>query len=574
MKLAKTAKIAAITLLLLALLTPLTVTQAQQEEGKITAYVQHYMKMDRSGLLLINDTVSLVTEEKQATIQEIFVGVPRNLKEKLSHITAKPLTKPSIELSVEKAELWEENFYGAKITFKQPLPLLPRQRYIILVSYTLTDVVTPHPKETSQFNITFPIIPALSLQAYLCNSTLELPPGARVLPGASHSTNTTWTERAVYVKYLKENVEPFSGERAWMQIATPRIQPIECPFMQRKIILSQYGRLEIHDTYHIVYKGNGRLTNLTVPLPPHAQSVRARGSLGELTAKQQEGNEAVISLEVSVDPGQTTVFTVLYELPWSEYVESRGGSYTLKLCPNAGVRWEIEDFAVEVVLPKGAKIRVVEPEPSLKKSTGFSYTIEIDYVEETPINPLQLSLSYEYSPIWAPLYPTLWTALLAFIVYAAARTIRPPPPVPAVPIPVDTIRSFLNLYKRRDSIMRELTAIEEEARKGRMPRSRYRSRRRRLEAELARISKSMEPLKEELRRAGGRIADAIAMIEIAEAELQEAESGMRRLTIRYRRREISSDAYKRLLRDYRKRIDKAKTTIDEGLLRLREELGA
>ena len=107
MKLAKTAKLAAITLLLLLFLTQITAVQAQQEEGKVSAYVQHYMKIDRSGLLLVNDTISLVAEEKQATLQEIYVGVPRNLKEKLSHITAKTLTKPSIELSIEEAELWE-----------------------------------------------------------------------------------------------------------------------------------------------------------------------------------------------------------------------------------------------------------------------------------------------------------------------------------------------------------------------------------------------------------------------------------------------------------------------------------
>ena len=441
------------------------------------------------------------------------------------------------------------------------------------MTYTLKDIITPHREETNRFNVTFPIIPSLSLPVYLCNSTLELPPGVRILPGASHSTNATWTEKGAYVKYLKENVEPFSGERAWIQISTPRIQPIECPYMQRKIILSQYGRLEIHDTYHIVYRGSGRLVNLTVPLPPHARSVRARGSLGELTARQ-EGSEATVLLEVSVNPGQTSVFTLIYELPWDDYVKYEGEGYALRLCPNVGMTWEVENFVVKVVLPKGARIEAVDPWPSLRKSEGFSYTIEIDYAKETPINPLHLALSYEYSPVWAPLYPTLWTALLAFIAYAASRTVRPPLPVPAVPIPADTIRSFLALYKRRNSILRELTAIEEEARKGRMPRSRYRSRKRRLEAELARIAKNMEPLKEELRRAGGRIADAIAMIEIAEAELQEAESGMRRLSLRYRRREISSDAYKRLLRDYRKRIDKAKTTIDEGLLRLREELGA
>jgi len=50
------------------------------------------------------------------------------------------------------------------------------------------------------------------------------------------------------------------------------------------------------------------------------------------------------------------------------------------------------------------------------------------------------------------------------------------------------------------------------------------------------------------------------------------EEDTRRIEIRYRRRELSSEAYRRLLEEYHRRRERAKTTIEGLLLRLREEI--
>jgi hypothetical protein len=52
--------------------------------------------------------------------------------------------------------------------------------------------------------------------------------------------------------------------------------------------------------------------------------------------------------------------------------------------------------------------------------------------------------------------------------------------------------------------------------------------------------------------------------------LEGVETDIRRVEARYRRREISTEAYRRLLKGYNRRRDRAKTTIDSALLRLRE----
>jgi hypothetical protein len=60
-------------------------------------------------------------------------------------------------------------------------------------------------------------------------------------------------------------------------------------------------------------------------------------------------------------------------------------------------------------------------------------------------------------------------------------------------------------------------------------------------------------------------------IEVAQTELLAVEADIRRTEARYRRGEISAVTYHKLLEDYLKRKDRAQTSIDGILLRLREE---
>jgi len=77
---------------------------------------------------------------------------------------------------------------------------------------------------------------------------------------------------------------------------------------------------------------------------------------------------------------------------------------------------------------------------------------------------------------------------------------------------------------------------------------------------------------EEIRKASSRYASIMRQIEVAETELEETEAAIRRIELRYRRREISKETYRKLLEGYNRRKERAKTTIDGVLLRLREEI--
>jgi len=93
-----------------------------------------------------------------------------------------------------------------------------------------------------------------------------------------------------------------------------------------------------------------------------------------------------------------------------------------------------------------------------------------------------------------------------------------------------------------------------------------------LEGRLSTLSRDLSDLREKIRAAGPKYSNIMRQIEVAETMLEGVEADIRRVEARYRRGEISKGAYGRLLDEYHRRREKAKTTIDGVLLRLREEI--
>jgi hypothetical protein len=147
-----------------------------------------------------------------------------------------------------------------------------------------------------------------------------------------------------------------------------------------------------------------------------------------------------------------------------------------------------------------------------------------------------------------------------------------PPPVPVVLVPPEDLRSFVEAYEGKTRILLELESMEEKLRKGRIPRGRYKVRKKMLEGRLSTLSRDLTDLREKIRAAGGRYANIMRQIEVAETMLEGVETDIRRVEARYRRGEISKGAYGRLLQEYYRRRERALTTIDEVLLRLKEEI--
>ena len=85
------------------------------------------------------------------------------------------------------------------------------------------------------------------------------------------------------------------------------------------------------------------------------------------------------------------------------------------------------------------------------------------------------------------------------------------------------------------------------------------------------IDTKYKQIKRSLRSSGSAYADLIKQLDSAEADLTDAEDDIKNLESQQNKGEISMETYKKNIADYQKRKDKAESTINGILLRLREK---
>ena len=181
-----------------------------------------------------------------------------------------------------------------------------------------------------------------------------------------------------------------------------------------------------------------------------------------------------------------------------------------------------------------------------------------------------LVVRFSYSVFCPSFWPALWAGLGAILVCLVVKPLAVPAPLPAFPVPVEKLMEFIRAYERKFTLMDERSSLREARDEGRISREKYRRRVRAINRELAELDKRISSLIPELREAGGLVAEMVSNIEKAESQLESVERDIRNLRARYLRKEIGKRAYEDLLRECRRREDRARTAIREALLRLKE----
>jgi hypothetical protein len=221
-------------------------------------------------------------------------------------------------------------------------------------------------------------------------------------------------------------------------------------------------------------------------------------------------------------------------------------------------------------------------------SAGNTYGVIHDVFQEElvvnsqnvlSVDSFSLGITYEYDVLWLSFRSTLWMWALATVGCAIAVVwSRPKAAVPIVvpeagaAVSSEEIKSFVDVYERRRKTIPKLKSLKTRAQKGKISRRRYKVQRKTLETRLKTFSRKVTDFEEKMRVAGGRYRDLIRRLEVAETEINEVEANIRSIQVRHRRGELSLGAYRKLLSEYEQRKDKAQTTINEILIRLREEI--
>ena len=556
--------------------------------------VDHVVQIQDGGLVIIKDTVDVSLAGENSKAQNFPIGFPSEYTPHLVYCFAHNTSDQTEQLEVTlDAGLERIGFYGIKVTL--PANIINKDSYSFTVVFVFSDLIHAEIPSFDHFwwNLTFPIYPSLIRMASICDVKVILPPKVGNITVESDSNlvekelnvSTTSIDSRQALQFSKTSLENFASESAWLRFyqespSEPDVfLMIDANEIKRDITLDEWGHIFISDFYHLTNKEEWNLTSVKLRLPQYAFDVSWVNEAGSIHEDpQSEGNattthiNATISFGTTIEKNEETKFTVTYRLPWKEYVTQnswRNFNLAFSLFEHEYFDWTIRKLSVTINLPKNADFQSCSVPPQrVEESVTFAFH------NVTPFHDLDFHLTYEYVIFWASFHPTLWVGLLVTIVCIIAFLWRAPKPptVPVIPVSPEALRGFVDTYERKTSAIRELEMLEQRVRKRKIPRRRYKVRKKALEGRLSVLSKDLTDLKEEIRKAGSRYVNIMRQIEVAETELEETEAAIRRIELRYRRREISKGTYSKLLEEYERRKERAETTIDGVLLRLREEI--
>jgi chromosome segregation ATPase len=117
-----------------------------------------------------------------------------------------------------------------------------------------------------------------------------------------------------------------------------------------------------------------------------------------------------------------------------------------------------------------------------------------------------------------------------------------------------------------------LRVLHARSQKGKIPKNYYKSQRKNLEKRFDALTKDINQLKENFRRAGGNYGQLIRQLDTAEKTLSKARTSIRSSEARHRIGELPTEEYKKALTEYQQKKEKIEAQINGILLRLREEL--
>jgi hypothetical protein len=559
--------------------------------------VDHTVELRNGGLTIINDTVELSAKpaEKVAPLRSFLIGFPLIYRSNLAYVYAFDPLGQRLEVELDVG-LGKPGFYAVKVIFPHPIDI-SGEAYEFTVTFVFSDMITseifPFEREPGKglirFNATFPAAPSLTNSASAVNLTIILPDNVDFISSSFHKNNVNLTKRTKgafqIFNHTWEDMEAFVHKPSWFQFGGTQenFLILEALEIERVIKIENLKRVLLTDTYKIMPKAVN-LSKLRVQLVPGAYEIKAwdsferpfgKGGLKIEAGKVEEPVYVTLTFGRPYERNKPGRFRLAYLVPWRNVVDQISWQrYSLELSIPSSFDWIVRKLVITLVLPEGAEF-VGSIDAGVIQKSAFQESLTITYYNVTPFHEIIQTATYDYNVLWFSFRPTLWVGVAVAIIGVLAllwRAPKPAAPIPMIPVKPEELKSYVDSYEEKRRSLRMLEILEEKARKGKIPRRRYKVRKRALESRLSVLSKDLTRLREKLRTASTKYADMMRQIEIAEAELEGIEAGIRRTETRYRRGEISTAAYHKLLEDYYRRRERARTTIDGIILRLKEEI--
>jgi hypothetical protein len=577
-------------------------SKSSPEAAPFDVKIVHFVDIREGGLLVMNATVTLSTAvgESLEPVQSFALGFPFSYRTNLVHAFAHVGGNQSLRLGLDlNTGLGRIGFYGVTVNFEPAVDISNGNSYQFSVVFVFDESVTfsVFPIEdvtVTSYNASFPAYPSLQYDTLEVDVKVAIPATLEFTQSSYEKEGINLTETTEGSKHIqsftKSNLTAFSDQSAWAYASRTggSTQFLDFQEVERRIEISGNQLIAVSDSYKVFNKV-GELNKINLRLPKGAYSISASDELGPIqesnlaTEQLGEYTNTTLTLSATYEENDEIHFSVNYQLPWKDHVTREdfdGFLVSLSLFENPDQA--VRTLTATVALPEGAILVSSSTGPSRDslQNAAFSTSFIFAFENATPFDDMSISFLYQRPVFWESFRPTVWIGTFIFAVGAliGAWRMYKPPVVAPLPTAVTTVRAddlkdFASNYDEKRRLLKEAGALEAAARKGKIPRRQYKVRKMTIDGRLNSVSRELAALRDKLRMAGPRYAELMRQLEVAETELQGAEAEIDRAEVRYHRGDLSPQAYHNVLETAYRRRDRAQTTTDGVLLRLREETG-
>jgi hypothetical protein len=578
------------TLLLLAFILPIILSSLLAHNIHAASSTQvdnidHTITPIYGGLILINDTVRISPTLPNTTIESFSIGFPLKYKANLSYSMAYETGNSSKNLHlILDTGLGVIGYYGVTVEFSDEARslLYNGHSYTFTTVFVLSDLIQTSTKTATNttdyiFTAEFPVYPSLAQNATPCHVNVILPKDMEYSPG-EFPFNSTQKEGRYYLNYTIALLPAFTEASANVSFSSKDKNAFTCFSMNkldREITIDANGHVSSSEQYLLESRNSFIADKIKLELPVDASEVAAFDEQnGKLTTSLLVNQTSVYEISLSLVNNQSRSVRVIYTLSGeNRLVKQDSQTYKLNLSLSENLQIMPKTFILKIIFPEGAMIQSFPQQAFTIHKDVFQDTLSLSLSNVTWLQNEQWSLTYSYTIFWASFRPTIWAttvALIGIIIAIAWQRPRAPAAVSIILVPRKTLNDFVESYEEKKSVLSELEQVRQNALKGRVSRREYKVRKMTLDNRLSTLSRRLTDLSQRITSGGAKYGEIMRQLEVAEIELDNIEADIKRVEVRFKGGEISAQTYRQLLENDLRRKEKAKTTIDGVLIRLKE----
>ncbi len=530
--------------------------------------LKHSIQITRFGLIIVNDTISIQNDDAEP-ITSFMIGFHKDFTKNLDNATAATALGEQLTINGETVDT-STNIYWMSVDL--PEAIEQNESFNFSAAFAFSKLINFTVSEPTVYTAIFPKYPALPFEAASCRVEINIPTET-TLNMSSWGNSTT---------YLQSPLEENSNQTASVSFIGT-LQYVECTFLWREIIIESWGTTSSYDKYEVRNIGKDAFRVVECPLPDNASEVTAYDDFGPLQTIERELNgkkSAAVEFryplrgeENSIQVHDSYSFTIQYRLKTSEYITGPTSltSHQIEIegfpCPD----WTVENFELKITFPEGAEYTHASPTPEETSQNLYTQSITYTTTNVTCLNKFPLTINYDYNTFWSAFRPTLWIGLATIAVGGVTflRKGKAPKPPPLLSTDTEGIRSYIEACIERMGLWRELEDLENDLDNRRIRRKGYNRQRRNLRQRLSALNKEVTNYENRVNQRGDEYTELTQRLGEAESEIRKTHTEIDRLKNQLQRGRLSQNAYRKRRDACDERLRKARTVIEEVILKLR-----